>query len=47
MIQVNGIAGASPTLRGGKKLTGSAVNGGGIDNFEEANKDKVDDITVD
>ena len=34
MIQVNGVAGASPTPRGGKKSTGSAVNGGGIDNFE-------------
>ena len=47
ITQVNGVAGASPTPRGGKKSTGSAVNGGGIDNFEEANKDKVDDITVD
>merc|ERR1712013_841789 len=26
---VNGIAGASPTLKGGKKLTGSGVNGAG------------------
>ena len=42
MIQVNGIAGASPTPRGVKKLTGSAVNGGSIDNFE----DIVDDIIV-
>ena len=47
MIQVNGIARASPTPRGVKKVTGSAVNGGGVDNFEEANKDIVDDIIVD
>ena len=47
IIQVNGVAGASPTPRGGKKSTGSAVNGGGIDNFEEANEDIVDDIIVD
>ena len=47
MIQVNGIARPSPTPRGVKKVTGSAVNGGGVDNFEEANKDIVDDIIVD